>query len=770
MNEGLNGGDPADDFDLFWGMPRSGGGDGGSSGSSNNHESRGGGGLTDVTSGGARLMSSPTLSGSSSRAGNLNTATPTLMGSLWSHSSMPPEAYGHSLHVHASQAEGPAPTAAGLNADLHGGSPPPPASSRPVWLPPPSQHHQHSAGRGDGMHVSSRQRQQHLPATSPPRQPARPTAVTDARGRGRNGGETGVSGSIVEYKLEELAAVITASVVGKLEVDVREALWAGNQQQHHSPAPPPPPPPPAAAAFPSHEDDQRRVAAAVEAAVSPLRSRLAAFEEQMTRLSAASRSGSGGSGDSGRDTPRGVRGSSSGSGGGVKGGAGGNAAAEPIAALTALAQRTGTLEGRHKQLQAKVALLDNSFGPKASDWAQTIKAFLQERGSEPAAGVAGRAAVTVGTRGKGGKRGLGIDAPAFVPQSAAQRSTAVACASASSGPGQGAARAAPPAPAPSVDVEAAKHEESAPEVVWAAQGDSTAAAESTAAKGAATATATAAAAGKLHRCAGCAETQERCSRLEKRVAESERALSLLQSQAAAAATEATVALESRRTAAAAATAAAEKAASLDQKAAATAAGGGGGNWASKSSVEKLAAALRQLTARTKDGEDALALVDHGLRGVREEMAPLSRSVLTLKRLVESQLREKDQAAELLKGYVTTITREASLTFLRRMYMFVAAISRQYIAGLVVPGGFAASAANSNNHSGGLNGDGRVEPAAAAATTIPAVTITPVATTPVTPPVVDSSPAAAAGGVSSSNVIAVEEDVQEKVGEEPQKRL
>ncbi|CAM9748337.1 unnamed protein product [Ectocarpus sp. 4 AP-2014] len=618
MNEGLNGGDPADDFDLFWGMPRSGGGDGGSSGSSNNHESRGGGGLTDVTSGGAGLMSSPTLSGSSSRAGNLNTATPTLMGSLWSHSSMPPEAYGHSLHVHASQAEGPAPTAAGLNADLHGGSPPPPASSRrPVWLPPPSQHHQHSAGRGDGMHVSSRQRRQHLPATSPPRQPARPIAVTDAGGRGRNGGETGVSGSIVEYKLEELAAVITASVVGKLEVDVREALWAGNQQQHHSPAPPPPPH--AAAAVPSHEDDQRRVAAAVEAAVAPLRSRLADLEEQITRLSAASRSGSGGSGDGGRDTPRGVHGNSSGSGGGVKGGAGGNAAAEPIAALTALAQRTGTLEGRHKQLQAKVALLDNSFGPKASDWAQTIKAFLQERVSEPAAGVAGRAAGTVRTRGKGGKRGLGIDAPAFVPQSAAQRSTAAVCPSASSGPGQGAARAAPPAPAPSVDVEGAKHEESAPEAVGAAQGDSTAAAESTAAKGAATATVTVAAAGKLHRCAGCAETQKRCSRLEKRVAESERALSLLQSQAAAAATEATAALESRRTAAAAATAAAEKAASLDQKAAATAAAGGGGNWASKTSVEKLAATLRQLAARTKDGEDALALVDHGLRGVRDEV-------------------------------------------------------------------------------------------------------------------------------------------------------
>lgn len=40
-----------------------------------------------------------------------------------------------------------------------------------------------------------------------------------------------------------------------------------------------------------------------------------------------------------------------------------------------------------------------------------------------------------------------------------------------------------------------------------------------------------------------------------------------------------------------------------------------------------------------------------------QIAGLSSSVLALKRLVESHLREKGQAAELLKGYVTTITRE-----------------------------------------------------------------------------------------------------------------
>ena len=40
-----------------------------------------------------------------------------------------------------------------------------------------------------------------------------------------------------------------------------------------------------------------------------------------------------------------------------------------------------------------------------------------------------------------------------------------------------------------------------------------------------------------------------------------------------------------------------------------------------------------------------------------QIATLSGSVSALKRLVESHLREKEQAAELLKGYVTTITRE-----------------------------------------------------------------------------------------------------------------
>jgi len=45
-----------------------------------------------------------------------------------------------------------------------------------------------------------------------------------------------------------------------------------------------------------------------------------------------------------------------------------------------------------------------------------------------------------------------------------------------------------------------------------------------------------------------------------------------------------------------------------------------------------------------------------------QIATLSGSVSALKRLVESHLREKEQAAELLKGYVTTITREVRARF------------------------------------------------------------------------------------------------------------
>ncbi|CAM9693192.1 unnamed protein product, partial [Hapterophycus canaliculatus] len=275
------------------------------------------------------------------------------------------------------------------------------------------------------------------------------------------------------------------------------------------------------------------------------------------------------------------------------------------------------------------------------------------------------AAVGKGRGGKPGKKRLDIGAPVFSPRAAA--GAAASTARSSDG------------------VADTKHDEndSAPEVVGAGPhgggaGAAGAAAGATAAPGTAEAAAVAAAGkggeavGIVDRCKACSETEERCDRLEERVAE----LSLAQGKAAAAAAAASadaakareVAEGSRRDVGAAVAASMEKAASLDlsrrqQKtlAPAAATAEGGGRWASKASVEKLTGELRQLLKRVKDGADALALVDYAVKDIRDEIAPLSGTVSALKRLVETQLREKGQAAELLKGYVTTITREASAT-------------------------------------------------------------------------------------------------------------
>lgn len=319
---------------------------------------------------------------------------------------------------------------------------------------------------------------------------------------------------------------------------------------------------------------------------------------------------------------------------GRAGGGGGTAVSDPLLALNALAQRTGTLEGRHKQVQAKVALLDNAFGPKASDWAQTIKAFIQERETAAAAGGgAGRGAVAARSAGggssggkAGGKRTLTVDAPVFSPQSAISISSS---GSASKGSGKaGATGGTGEASGPGTN-----RVESAPEVVRPPRGAAAAAHENSAAAG--SAAGSAAAAGEAEAtasgCTACAEAQERCARLEKRVAESEGALALVQSRlaaateaatetAAAAAADAIKAWEAeesdRRGAAADKAAASPGAPGRQQKAAAA---GGGGNWASKASVDKLAAELRQICKRAKDGEDTVALVDHGLEGVRDEV-------------------------------------------------------------------------------------------------------------------------------------------------------
>ncbi|CAM9633796.1 unnamed protein product [Pylaiella littoralis] len=704
----------ADDFDLFWGM-------GPTSENRRMHSSN----VAEISTSSAPSNSGSTLSSTSSSlagGGGLNTTTATLMGSLWSHGGAPHlEAYGHRHHAHASQGDG--------LQHVHsvGGSTPSPVRSRrPVWLPPPKQHHQHSStsitsrGGGTGDSAKNHVGQHHHHPSSPVQAvavdggdgaaitpPPSSSSLFPANARlvdlksSSSGGNivSSSTSSDVACKLEELAAVITSSVLGKVDAGVREALSTSQQQhqqqqQQQSGGGVPFAAPRTAAAL---EDDQRRTGAAeaeaVAAAVAPLRSRLAALEEQMSQLMAAAaldRSGSSNNssgGGGGSDTREGGRGSSGGVGGGVgfgRAGGGGSAAeVEPLLALNALAQRTGTLEGRHRQVQAKVALLDNYFGPKASDWAQTIKTFLLEReasGGAPrgAGNVAAVNSTAGGGGGKGGKKKLAVDAPVFSPRAAR---TGYGNGGAGGAPREGGAAAVPTGPpsVPLVDVGGTKHDKSAPEGNDDAVENTT-----TSATAASMVTAGVGRAGRVvDRCAACAETQERSSRLEKRVADSEETLALLQSKApnttsvattaAVDAVKAWMATEiSRRDAAAGKAVSPSGSLGRQQKALATSGGGGGGNWASKASLEKLAGELRQLSERMNDGDDAMAFVDHGLKGVRDEMLPLSVSVSALKRLVETQLREKELAAELLKGYVTTITREVATT------------TRHYINGLVSP--------------------------------------------------------------------------------------
>lgn len=685
MSRDIHTGDnPADDFDLFWGM-----------GPSEKHDPplhHGTSNAADISttsssssapshSAASTLSAAGTTTSSlgvSGGGGGLNPTATTLMGSLWSHSGGgAPEAYGHRHHVHASHGDGGA--VAGLHHVHH--VPSPVRSRRPVWLPPPNQHHQHSStsstttsragevGAPGSNHVGQHH---HLPpATGSPVQavvvdvgggdaaaisPPSSSARINGHNLNRNNSSTSGDGNIcsnVECKLEELAVAIKSSVLGKVETGVREALLMGQQhqrqRQEQSGGGAPFVAPRAGAAS---KDDQRRTEAAeaeaVAAAVAPLRSRLAALEEQMSQLMATAsidRIGSSNSGGGGGDTRKGGRGGSGGVGGGVglgRAGGGGSAAeAEPLVALNALAQRTGTLEGRHKQVQAKVALLDNAFGPKASDWAQTIKAFLQER--EAAVGVAavprgaGRAAAPVpavhsapgGGGGKGGKRKLAVDAPVFSP-----RVARTGCGSGGAPAEGGEAATLTGLPSLPLDVVAGtKYDKSAPETVGATRIDGTAEANCKASAVASEATERAGGRDKVvDRCIACAEAQERCSRLEKRVEEVEGALAALQSKAATMTSAATTAVadavkaweaaENNRRDAAAEKAASSSSGSLgrQQKAPpATSGGGGAGNWASKSSLEKLAGELRHLSERTRDGEDAVALVDHGLKGVRDEV-------------------------------------------------------------------------------------------------------------------------------------------------------
>ena len=794
MNETNGGEHLAGEFDLFWGMGPNRSNKSIStqhgSNSSNNSSS-----LRDASSGGG-VGSIPSAS--------LN---PTRMGALWSHDSTL-EAYGHRHHVHA-QADG-------LMESVVGLASPPSSHRQQAWRP--SYDPVKRSGGGDAsvasplQHVQPQRPHVSADAVSPP------TALAAAKVSpylDRNGS--------VESKLEELAAAITSSVLGKLDLGVRETIMAQQQVQQQQqgrqrdgvpssylssstssstsstlcPAAPTP------LGYVPHEDSQRRVA---ESVVAPLRTKLASLQDQVTELKAAlerstaaqaageaprqqhhhyqqqhhqqqqqqqpqqqqqqqhpqqqpqqqqqqqqqgkralrpegivgdnnggdSRKGGwgGGSGGVGAGVP-----ANTGAGGGG-GGGGGTAGLEQT--LAALAQRTGTLEGRHKQVQAKVALLDNAFGSKAADWAQTIKLIISERDAATATGRAAAAAAGAATpaaRGRGGGAGatkggkkpsvaadvihskpkqvrdggdvfggvgsgsgcMAVGTGAAASQQSREATPAAAggaseTSAAGSGSGNGGGSASQrvvrekPTASSLIDdqgdgnrackepvhgnrlprlspLPASATSPGEDERINANGGNGVGAAAAAAgptpsqrdhdqvthppepneneSRQNQAATAAAVAAVAVDPCAACAETKKRCGRLEARIAESEQALLRLRGEAASATASATAAvgaveaLEKAAAAAAAATAAAAEATAAEsrrrdanallteagrQHKAAAGGGGGGGNWASKGALEKLMIEVNRLSERTKDSEDSVALLDHGLKGIRDEVS------------------------------------------------------------------------------------------------------------------------------------------------------
>lgn len=338
-----------------------------------------------------------------------------------------------------------------------------------------------------------------------------------------------------------------------------------------------------------------------------------------------------------------------GAGAGTGTGAGGGVAALEQS-FAALAQRTGTLEGRHKQVQAKVALLDNAFGSKASDWAQTVKHILIEREAASAAGGGGgKAGVRAGPKGGSKKTAAGGVSLQPVPSGSGNSNVRAGGGGGGGGIGSRGGNGAPHQPRDSGPGGPAETPVTTASGAGAGNGNGYEVAagrpNTTHASGRATSTSTPKASSQgadascttpevvqashapqgcatlvSGRCPACNEMEERCTRLEARVLESERALALLQSKAssatvAAAAAEADAAKALETVVLAAKTESNKREAdALDGRQR-----GFGGNWAPRASVEKLASDLKQLSENTKDSEDALALVDHGLRGVRDEV-------------------------------------------------------------------------------------------------------------------------------------------------------
>lgn len=650
-----------DDFDLFWGI-------------------------------------GPSRTETSQRRDSTTSMTPShslssgLMGGLWNHANL--EAYGHRHHSHG-------------HVDVM-------KESSVVSSPPLTA-------------VGDTRRPAHWPSPSPTRATARsrdssplgiPRHHHPQRPASSGSTNSGVNGSVdnlsaLGSKMDELAALITASVVGKLDQNVRDTLQpcGGILGMSHSASSPPVTTP-----------ETAMPPACTESDLEPICSRLATLEDNVAELKLAlerrsSISTSGGalkcpeasSGENDGTTASG-KGHQSGNRGG-RGTCSGGISNGNLSSLeqnfSTLAQRTGTLEGRHKQVQAKIALLDSAFGSKASDWAQTVRDILVER--EVAAVASGSGSIIKG----GGSRGAGRGGkkPNINNASNANNNTVVLSNapqtsqgdenSSGRGTGNGACkRSIGITSQHSRDAESvASSPESSPILSRLGNGKSgeregkgddahaagrdtnrvngtsdltlgstlpSAAAASTS-EGLATvgksghiisATSDDVAFGQQEvgplptageasqppevveptpegkpvsssPCASCMETEERCVRLERRVLQYERELKLLQDQVAdavgqaAGAVAVATAAQTGMSKAVEAASAAESSVMVIRKEAdgsdgrlrATAAA----NSATKSLMEKVAGDVRILAERTKEGEDALALVDHGLRTLREEV-------------------------------------------------------------------------------------------------------------------------------------------------------
>lgn len=717
---------PMEDFDLFWGM-------GPSRYNSNQNDSQHNNPIAhqqqqqqqphhqqqlDVVgsvSSGISVAPSHSSGGSAGGSG-LNSSNLSIGGGgLWVHST---EAYGHRHHLHLQDVSLKDPGIVGSNTTKSlMTSPkraPAPSPHRAAW-PSPS----HTSSSRNGSPLQMRQQ----------RHPTRSLDIVINSGHDNNsnmGAGTGVSGrlaapaasaesdhasrssnnrSIVDSKVEELAAAITSSVLGKLDIDVREALLSQkhHQQQHRR-----------THAAPHTQSSSAYASSETAATVMQLRSRLTALEEQVVELKAtieskptkspsfSQRSLDDDGSIAGENEPRiplasrGPQGSSGSRGGGraVHAGANsGNGGDRDMLeqSLAALAQRTGTLEGRHKQVQAKVALLDSAFGSKASDWAQTVRDILIER--EVAAATAGgggtgiRGVTPIGrATGKGSKKSSANSTAtsASTSQSSSQGDESVNNRLGSGGTGpnssnkSGAKQVATARGAGSTkgaDGGNRTSNKSLSEITPHANGQSPQnpqpeLVESTGQecdiirvdKGQAN-RATIDRSSSRSRCAACADTEARCNQLEARVFESEGLLAMLQKQADEVTGQAAAAAKAAKAAAAAAEIETAKAAEAAASSAASAAVAGkaaadaastaetmvatkrdadaslgeaaggacSGRHPQKSAevatvaslgavVDKLAGDLKLLSERTKEREDALALVDHGLKGIRDQVS------------------------------------------------------------------------------------------------------------------------------------------------------